>query len=71
MLAIDDRTDLAPEARVELDRVLAGFSSLEDVVRWAFSEKPPRNIADVVVQDEFSHDVILGWREIYLVFDTT
>jgi len=49
-----------------------GLRSLQEVVRWGFAQKPPRDVAEVVVQDEFCHDVVLPWRgEIYLAFDTT
>jgi hypothetical protein len=45
--------------------------SLEQVVRWAFSRTPPSDVADVVVQDEYTHDVVVPWRGVHLVFDTT
>lgn len=51
---------------------LAGQQTLEDVVRWGLSRTPPRLIARVVVQDEYTHDVVLPWEEgVYLAYDTT
>ena len=47
----------------------AAFDTLEDVVRW-----PSGMIAEVVVQDEYTHDVIVrvaSHGEAHLVFDTT
>jgi hypothetical protein len=45
---------------------------LGDVVRWAARQRPPRAIADIVTQDEYTHDVILAYRDaLHLVFDTT
>lgn len=33
---------------------------------------PPSNVSDVIVQDEFTHDVVIPWRQgLHLVFDTT
>ena len=45
------------------------FDTLEDLVRW-----PLGLIAEVVVQDEYTHDVIVGITSqpsVHLVFDTT
>jgi hypothetical protein len=54
-----------------LEREVVGLHSLHVLLQWAFSQRPPCDIAEVVVQDEFSHDVVLPWRDVYLVFDTT
>jgi hypothetical protein len=45
------------------------FDTLEDLVRW-----PLGMILDVVVQDEYTHDVIVrvtSHPSAYVVFDTT
>jgi hypothetical protein len=50
--------------------VIDSFSTLGDVLLWAL----PRGfeVAEVVVQDEYCHDVVLGWeRGQFLVYDTT
>ena len=59
----------------ELERELDKHGSLRDVMKWA-SSKPkedihPHIVADVVVQDEFTHDVIVPYRDVFLVYDTT
>jgi len=55
-----------------LESMLGPLRTLEAVVRWAFSLKPPRDVTEVVVQDEYTHDVVLSWTPSrYLVFDTT
>jgi hypothetical protein len=46
------------------------------VMAWALSHPPgtfiPSVVAEVIVQDEFTHDVIVPWREgLVLVYDTT
>lgn len=49
---------------------LRAFSSLHQLLQWAFARK--LDVADVVVQDEYSHDVVLplpGGR--WLVADCT
>jgi len=54
----------------ELARQLAiieRFHTLEDVVHWSGGE-----IIDVIVQDEYTHDVIArGPQAAFVVFDTT
>ena len=49
--------------------------NLKDVMSWALAnprEFVPQVVADVVVQDEFTHDVVVPWRDgLVLVYDTT
>lgn len=67
-----DRVGLDPEEYARLAGALAGLHMLGDVVRWAARQRPPRAIADVITQDEYTHDVVLPYRDsLYLVFDTT
>ncbi|HUM09928.1 MAG TPA: hypothetical protein VLT82_03160 [Myxococcaceae bacterium] len=66
-----ERSSLAEDVRRTLEHEVAPLRSLEQVVRWAFSRTPPSDVADVVVQDEFTHDVVIPWRGVHLVFDTT
>jgi hypothetical protein len=48
------------------------FKTLEEVVRWTIALGPPATIAEVIVQDEFTHDVVVLVREDHvLVYDTT
>jgi hypothetical protein len=57
---------------VQVDPEIARLPTLAEVLRWARSGSPPREVAAVVVQDEYTHDVVLSWRDgLYLVFDTT
>jgi len=52
--------------------VAARLDSLEDVLAWAHAQRPPSELVDVIVQDEYTHDVIVrGPDPAYLVFDTT
>jgi hypothetical protein len=54
---------------------IAKHHGLSDVLAWA-AAKPkadvhPRIVAEVITQDEFTHDVIVPYREVFLVYDTT
>jgi hypothetical protein len=63
---------LAPAERDALSAELARLTMLEDVVRWGHAQKPPRGIADVVIQDEYTHDVVMPLAPgRWLVFETT
>lgn len=63
-------TELGAGERAELEAALARLITLHDVILWGL--EADRIIAEVVIQDEFTHDVVMPWtRGRYLVFDTT
>jgi len=66
-----DLSTLPETLRSTIERELQPLRSLEQVVRWAFSRTPSSEVADVVVQDEYTHDVVIPWAGVHLVFDTT
>jgi len=49
----------------ELLAIASRMQTLEDVLRWT------SDVVDIVVQDEYTHDVIVRAREGFVVFDTT
>ena len=55
----------------EVDR----HAGLADVLAWAAvkpkSDVHPRTVAEVITQDEFSHDIIVPYKNVFLVYDTT
>lgn len=66
------RLPLSPAERATLESELLAFGNLQGVLRWAFGLQPPRDVTEVVVQDEYSHDVVLQRRDaVWLAFDTT
>lgn len=51
---------------------LAELRALGDVLAWLRAGQPPRAVAEIVTQDEYTHDVVVGWdAETWLVFDTS
>lgn len=44
---------------------LVGIDTLEDVLHRGYE------ILDVIVQDEYTHDVVCRERDVFVVFDTT
>jgi hypothetical protein len=61
----------SPEALAKQARWLG---TLGHVIPWGLAQKPPWLVADVVIQDEYTHDVILtcqGGDGSVLVLDCT
>jgi hypothetical protein len=60
----------------EIEVELSELETLADLVRWGATQPAgrvsPRIITEVVVQDEFTHDVIVPWGDrLILVYGTT
>jgi hypothetical protein len=69
---IEWRVSVGEDARHAIETLVHGQRTLEDVVRWGLAYSPPRLIEDVIVQDEYTHDVVLGHPSgVWLVYDTT
>ena len=48
------------------------LATLEEFLRFGFAQRPAWQLVDVIVQDEYTHDVIVGGpAPAFLVFDTT
>jgi hypothetical protein len=51
---------------------LRAMSSLGEVIRWSTSRQPRAEFVDVIIQDEFNHDVIVRVSStVYAVFETS
>ncbi len=51
---------------------LGPIQTLAGLVPWVFARRPPAEFVEVVVQDEFTHDVIVRVAaDLFAVFDTT
>ena len=66
---------LPNEEFAELETELAKHKTLGRVLTWA-SSKPngnflPQIVAEVITQDEFTHDVVIPYKNLFLVYDTT
>ena len=48
------------------------LATLKSVLAWSLSQEPKAEFVDVVVQDEFHHDVVLRVTDrVYAVFETS
>ena len=71
-----NHANLSPETIAVIQGQLPAQENLKDVMVWAFASPRgvfvPSVVAEVIVQDEFTHDVIVPWRDgLVLVYDTT
>ena len=65
-------TDLPPTELAAFETAIQSLQTLADVLAWAPKQIPPRAVVEIITQDEYTHDVILGASgRPYLVFDTT
>ena len=75
-MRILNHANLSAQTIAEIEAQLADQENLKDVMNWALSHPAgtftSQVVADVIVQDEFTHDVVVPWREgLVLVYDTT
>ena len=62
---------VAPEV-VRRASAATRLATLEDLLQFGFAQRPPWDVVEVIVQDEYTHDVIVrGPEAAFLVFDTT
>jgi hypothetical protein len=71
-MVVDNRAGLPEADLAVLSARLFSHDTLEQVVRVWLAHEPPRLVAGVIVQDEYSHDVLVSLDEQrFLVYDTT
>jgi hypothetical protein len=71
-----NRASLSPEQFSSVEAELGNHRSLLDVIKWARRQPQgtllPEIIADLIVQDEFTHDIVVPWRDrLYIVYGST
>jgi hypothetical protein len=72
LLPLSLRASIDPATAADIEVLMGLWNTLEDVVRWGLMGNPRRMIEEVVVQDEYTHDVVMPYADgLYLVFDTT
>jgi hypothetical protein len=67
-----NRANLSSERLAELERELPVHHTLLEVIAWGSAQQPPRLVAAAITQDEFTHDVVIPWRDgLKLVYGVT
>jgi hypothetical protein len=74
-MKITNLADLSENEFAAIERELAEHKSLARVLAWA-NTKPktdllPRIVSEVIAQDEYTHDVVVPYKDLFLVYDTT
>jgi hypothetical protein len=74
-MKVTNLANLSENDFTELEKVLVKHKSLGQVLAWANAlpkEKFCKTIvAEVITQDEYTHDVIVPFQDVFLVYDTT
>ena len=69
---LDLPAGVTADQRAELESLLATQRTLGDVLDWGKTREPPVMSPVVVTQDEYTHDVVVPFRDgLHLVYDTT
>ena len=75
-MIVTNRTALPAAVFEAIQRNLPAHENLQQVMTWALADQSGAFVAgvvsQVVVQDEFCHDVVIPWRKsLTLVYETT
>jgi hypothetical protein len=66
---------LAAKRFAEIKNEVSKHKTLAQILAWANAQPKenflPQIVAEVVTQDEFTHDVIVPYKDLFLVYDTT
>ena len=72
LVPVTPEGQVSATALAHLEHALREQRTLGDVLTWARSQQPPRTVTEIITQDEYTHDVVVGYDDpLYLVFDTT
>lgn len=74
-MKVTNLANLSEEKFAKLKSELAKHKTLGHVLAWANSQPKsdflPQIVAEVITQDEFTHDVVIPYKNLLLVYDTT
>jgi len=71
-ISLTDFAHLQPDEHEDLARVVAEHQGLDDIFAWGRRQSPPVHPADVIKQDEFTHDVLVPFPNgRWVVYGTT
>lgn len=73
-MRIVNRTNISEDKIAAIELEVRDHRGLQDVLKWGLSQPAgvclPRVVLDVITQDEFTHDVIVPYKDLFLVYDT-
>jgi hypothetical protein len=69
---IENRANLGEADFGRIAEAVAGHRSIRHAIAWFARQVPPLVPADMVTQDEFSHDILVAYPGgLWLVYDST
>jgi hypothetical protein len=69
---IENQASLAPGDFARIAKAVEGHSTIKHALDWLIEQSPPLVPTEMVTQDEFSHDILVGFPgELWLVYSTT
>lgn len=72
LIAVDAVGPIASQDLSRFRIALRELRTLAGVLEWLRIQEPPKSVAEIVTQDEYTHDVVVPWSErLVLVFDAT
>lgn len=67
--------NISDEKFEQIKQILPEAENLLQIMNWINSQPKsdflPQIVSEVIVQDEFTHDVVIPFQDVFLVFDTT
>ena len=70
-----NRANLTTEEFQPIATELERHQSLLDILKWARLQPEgvlrPEIISELIVQDEFTHDLVIPWKSLYFVYGST
>src|SRR5262245_34852259 len=74
-MKVVNRANLPSDIFETISQELGQHRSVLDILKWARKQPAgrllPEIISELIVQDEFTHDVVVPWKELFLVYGTT
>jgi hypothetical protein len=74
-MKVENRTNLSDEIFQPIAEELEQHRSLLDILKWARMQPQsllhPEIISELVIQDEFTHDLVIPWNDLYFVYGST
>jgi hypothetical protein len=71
-MQIANYTSLPDGVFAELTSAVPAHGTLMELVAWGSQQTPPVVLQETVALDEYSHEVIVPWREnLWLVYSST
>jgi hypothetical protein len=70
-LSVRASEPIAADVLAQIGAAFAQCQTLADLMTWCQAQSPYVHVAEIVTQDEYTHDVVLPFGTVFLSFDTT